>query len=814
MADEPDPAAVADAAATFREDRDDGAQALETVLAVDADHDGWTFDELPLDSGTFGELVSRDIVTKDDGEYRVSSREGVRAGLEGRDVSVDRSRSASGISSPIALDPRAAVGLVGVLGLLLVSRLWTYGSVFRGDEVVSPANDPYYYRYWTEALLAESSGITDTSVITSLPEGAAERRPLTHSTHWFFAELLGGDQWAADMVAAWLPVVGTVLLGIVVYWLAVVVSDDVRIGLASVILLALTPAHAVYTQIGFLEHRVHQYLYLGVTLLTLAWLAVDLRRRALESTPRAAVVGHLRSPWTWLATVVLGIAVTLSMFAWGGSIVMLVPLTAYVGLKVAIDARAGLSPAASTAPILCGLALGAALGAVLHFRLGWHDRFTAVVPLLVIAGIVAVACLGELWRRLEWHTGVLVGVQVLLAGAGLFAFRRVRPEEWTRMAERADDLFFREGAQETASLLAVENAVVLGPLTQFGLGFYLGIIVLGWACWVAVRRYEPGWLLLAVYAVCWLALAAIQGRFAAQLAIPISVLGGMGLVWLLSWTHVARDPVPFRERGDGDVETGSEAARGTVADGGERRPSLVVPGDAKTLVTLVWIVLLVCGMSLFFIPSMLAETTHSDAQFEATAVIDDHATEADREYPETFVFSEWGDNRLYNYFVNGESESYAYAEANFEPFVFSDDPDGWYEEFAERDVGYVVTTDLDGEFAETTSQTQLHDDLGTGGEETEPLAHYQTIYVGEDATAFAVVPGATITSTAPPGETVVVATEVEVSGETISYEREVTAGGDGSLEVTVPYAGEYAVGDGTVEVSEEAVENGETVQVQ
>ncbi|ELY45772.1 hypothetical protein [Natronorubrum tibetense] len=814
MPDEPDPAAVADAAATFREERDDGAQALETVLAVDADHDGWTFDDLPLDSGTFGELVSRDIVTKSDGEYRVSNREGVRAGLEGRAVSVDRSGSASGFSSPIALDPRAAVGLLGVLGLLLVTRLWTYGSVFRGDEVVSPANDPYYYRYWTEGLLAETSGITDASIVANLPEGVAERRPLTHSTHWFFAELLGGDQWAADMVAAWLPVVGTVLLGIVVYWLAVVVSDDVRIGLASVIILALTPAHAVYTQVGFLEHRAHQYFYLGVTLLTLAWLAVDLRQRALESTPQTAVGGHLRSPWTWLAAAVFGIAVTLSMFAWGGSILMLVPVAAYVGLKVAVDARAGLSPAATTAPIFVGLVLGAVLGAVLHFGLGWHDRFTAVVPLLVLAGVVAVACLGELWRRLEWHVGGLVGVQVLLAGVGLGAFHSLRPEEWTRISERAGDLFFRVEAAETTSIFAFENAVVLGPLSQFGLGFYLAILVLAWACWVAVRRYEPGWLLLAVYVVFWVTLAAIQGRFAAQLAIPLSVLGGMGLVWLLSWTKLARDPVPFHERGEGDVASGTGEARGTAADGGERRPSLVVPGDAKTLVTLVWIVLLVCGMSLFFVPSMLADTTHSDAQFEATAVIDDHAEAVDREYPANFVLSEWGDNRMYNYFVNGESAGYAYALANFEEFVTGGDPDGWYEEFAENDVGYVVTTDIDEEYPEASTQAQLHDDLGAGGGGGEPLAHYQAIYVGEDATAFAIVPGATITSTASPGETVIVATEVEVSGETISYEREVTAGEDGSLEVTVPYTGEYVVGDETVEVPAEAVENGEAVEVQ
>ncbi|WP_436344031.1 MFS transporter [Natronorubrum sp. FCH18a] len=814
MADKPDPAKVADTAVTFCKEYDNGDDALRTVLAVDAEHDSWTFDELPLDSGTFGELVSRDIVTKVDGEYRVSSRRGIQAGLEDEEISADRSVFDREFSSPIAFDPRAAVGLVAALGVLFAMRLWNYRSVFRGDEVVSPANDPYYYRYWTEALLAESSGVTDTSVITTLPTGAIERRPLSHSTHWFLAELLGGDQWAADTVAAWLPVVGTVLLGVVVYWLAFVATDDVRIGIASVGILALTPVHAVYTQVGFLEHRLHQYLWLGVTLLTLAWLAVDLQRRTLESTSRSAVTDHLRSPWTWLAGVAFGIALTLSMFAWGGSILMLMPVAAYVGLKVTVDVRAGHPPVLTTVPILVGLCVTGLFAAFLHFHWGWHARFTAIVSLLVVFSAVTVTGFGELWRRLEWSVGLFVGLQVIVAGVGLIAFRYVRPEDWMRLRTRADDLFFREGFAESKSLFAVDNAIIFGPLSQFGLSFYLAILVLGWACWVAYRRYEPGWLLLAVYVVFWLALAAIQGRFAAQLAVPLSVFGGMGLVWLLSWADLARDPVPFRERGVGERDGGSRGARGTAADGGERRPSFVVPGDAKTLVALVWIVLLVCGMSLFFVPSMLGQTTHSDAQFEATAVIDDHAENVDREYPETFVLSEWGDNRMYNYFVNGESELYVYAQATFEEFVTGSDPDGWYEEFAENDVGYVVTTDLSDEYPETSTQAQLHDDRGAGGDEHEPLEHYQAIYLGDDATAFAVVPGATIASTGEPGETVVVETEVTVSGETISYERDVTVSEDGSLEVTVPYAGEYAVGDRTVDVTTAAVENGETVQVE
>jgi dolichyl-diphosphooligosaccharide---protein glycosyltransferase len=816
MVEEQDPETIAEAVIAFRENYDRSDDTLETLLEIDAEHDTWTFDELPLDSGTFGELVSRGIVTKVDGEYRLSSREGVRAGIEGRAVSVENAQNSEfEFTIPITVDRRATMALAAALGVLFTTRTLIYSSVMRGDHVVSPSNDPYHYRYWMEELLAESGGF----VITDMPEEAAGTRPLTHAANWLFATLLGGDQWAADTVAAWFPVVATLALGIIVYWLAVVVSEDARVGVASVVLLAVTPLHTVYSTIGFLEHRPHQYFWIGVTMLTLAWLAVDLdRRRDGAPTAKAAISEHLRRPWTWVAVVALGIAVGLSVHAWGGGILLLIPAAAYVGLKVVVDIRAGIPPAWANLPILAGLGIGAVLATFLHFSWGWHEVFTAAIPVLVVVGAVVVVGLGELWHRLEWPAWGLVGLQAGLAGVGLVAFRYLRPEDWTRLIERADDLFFREGARETASLFSLEQAIVIGPVAQFGIWFYLALLFLGWACWTSARRYAPGWTLVSVYGGFWLVLAAIQARFAGQLTIPFAVLGGVGFVHLLAWADVARVPVPLR--GSDENEPNRRNGQPAAADGGDttgderREPSFIVPGDTVTLASLVWICLLILGVSLLFLPSIVGQTTYSDSEFGAAMAIDDHAADVDREYPETFVFSNWGDNRMYNYFVNGEADWYGYALDNFEDFQTDENPDGWYEEFEESQVGYVVMNDEDGTYPEDISQAQLHDNLGTGGEDSEPLEHYQAIYVDGGETAFAVVPGATITATGEPGETVPIETEVSVSGETIIYEREVTVEQDGTLEVTVPYPGEYSVGDRDTTVSAADVENGSTISLE
>ncbi len=75
------------------------------------------------------------------------------------------------------------------------------------------------------------------------------------------------------------------------------------------------------------------------------------------------------------------------------------------------------------------------------------------------------------------------------------------------------------------------------------------------------------------------------------------------------------------------------------------------------------------------------------------------------------------------------------------------------------------------------------------------------------------VPGATLTVSGESGTTVTVETDVSVSDETITYERRATVGDGGQATVTVPYAGEYAVGDRTATVTEDDVLDGRSVAV-
>jgi dolichyl-diphosphooligosaccharide--protein glycosyltransferase len=234
-------------------------------------------------------------------------------------------------------------------------------------------------------------------------------------------------------------------------------------------------------------------------------------------------------------------------------------------------------------------------------------------------------------------------------------------------------------------------------------------------------------------------------------------------------------------------------------------PSLGIPANRTVAAYLVGAVAVALLINLIFVPSLLAQTQYSGEQVEAMTAVDDHAEELNRSYPGNYVLSEWGDVRMYNYFVNGESQSYGYALSNYESFISDSGPDGYYGQFSGR-VGYVVLTELDAPAG--TVQAELFDDLGAGN---DSVAHYQLLYAGEEVRAFAVVPGAQIRVEREAGENVTARADIEAAGESFEYQRTATANGNGVATVRVAYPGEYDLGGETVTVNETAVYEGATV---
>ncbi|MBV0900427.1 STT3 domain-containing protein [Haloarcula salina] len=768
------------------EDRPELESAVREILPVDDEQDGWTFDDVPVDSGRFGELVSAGIVEKDDDRYRLADPEAVRAVLDG-DASaetVGRDRDGESILNGVSLDidTRTAALVAGVLAVVVLARTYVIGSIYRGGDIVLSGNDPYYYRYHVEQVAAEASHAADVGALSVLPEGLTKGEPLMVATLWWVASLFGGSEVAIGHVLAWYPVVSALVSAVLLYLLALRVTNDRRVGLASVLFLAIIPGHAFRTSLGFADHHAFDYPWLGLTALSLAVILT-------AAVDRDA----LREPLPWLGAGALGVGVAGQVLAWEAGPLLLLPIGLAVLGQTLLDIDARRSSMRTTGPVLAGVGLGAAVIGLVHLAAGWQATPVVVAPALLAGGIVAAIAAEEVLRRAGGTARQLAAVDVVAGVLAVAAFRFGLPQQWAAFSGRFGTLLRSGGVAETYGLFSSD---AFGFLFLLGLTLPLALPAMAWSLKLA-RDGHRGWLVVGSYGWLLFGLAVLQVRFVGELAVFLALFAGYTFVWVAAWVDIARP----------------------VTDGATERLAVRAP-DARTVASLVVLFLLFGSLGIVQVPIKTSQVTISDGAYGAASTIADDATERQLDYPEDYVLSRWGRNRMYNYFVNGESESYGYAEVNYGEFLSSRSPRDAYNGVIDGDVGYVVLGDLDvGD--RTTMYSRLYESYGSRRGNVSGLEHYQALYVSDSGRhkAFTVVPGATIRGTAAPNTTVTVATNRTVSGTSFEYVRQTEANATGTFAVTVANPGTYTIttaGQGerrSVDVSQAAVYEGGTVGI-
>jgi dolichyl-diphosphooligosaccharide--protein glycosyltransferase len=791
---------VREATADLLADRPDLDDDLRSLLALDADGP-WTFDDTGLDSGTFGEIVSRGIVEDAGDGYRLADRGAVRRALDGDGETGAPAETGPGVAERLGgalprLDRRSAAALAGALLVVLLARVvLMWPTVFRNGDVVLAGNDPYLYRYWGEQLLASDLGPLDLGSLGAVPGDIPGHDTLYVVVVWWTSALLGGDAAAVGTTLAWLPVLFGLVTAGLVYVLAIRLTDDRRIGLAAVLLLALTPTHAYRTALGFGDHHAFDYVWVGLTALSVVIL-VGGRLDTDRLTPD--------SPVEWLAVGGLAVGVAAQALAWRGGPLLSIPVgIALVGV-VALAVRKDRSPLPASGPILLGTGLGALLTLLPHLLFGWAPTFRAFAPALLLVGCLVAVGLGVAAHRVGLSARLLVGAEVT-AGLVAFGVALVAVPSFGDAFDEGLSYFVRTGQSgiaETYSLFSGEVGSLLGPILLFGFVFFLAVPYLLWGGWVGVRRGRADWLAAALFGGYFLVLAVVQSRFAGQLSLFTAVFGGVGFLHLAALIDVAERPA---------VLGGSASA----SDGGRSRGSRTLRGfstpDGQTLAIVVALFLLVSSLGVVQTGVKQSQIAVDDDTYQTAAWLAEHAASTGETYPENYVLSSWGRNRVYNHFVSGESRSYGFARDHYGPLMearSSAEVDAIAEDLDRHGVGYVLTQPLpvDSE----TVHSRLHDRLGSRGEDVPGLGRFRLAHVGEGGSTkvFEYVEGAWITGTAGPNETLSVETNVTVEDRTVTYRRQVTTNRYGDYGVRVPYAGEYDLGGRSVTVESSAATDG------
>ena len=756
------------------ETRPDFASTLDRLLDIDAEQDAWRPSDAGLDETVVAALVDGGYVETVGDGYRFTDRESVRTAVDeyrGDVVADDRRRI------------RVRTALVAALALVVLVRLPTVMEVFRGDWIVLPSNDPYFYRYLVDQSLMSGP-------LPSLPERALQGEPLLVAVLAVAAWPFGAGTWGSGFVVAWYPVVAAVITAALVYAAATRLTDDARVGLAAAGLLAVTPAHAYRTALGVADHHAFDYVWLALTALAV-----------IELLARSE-----RDRRTWLAAGGLAVGVAAQTLAWAAAPLLLLPLAPGLALAALVEIR---RPGPERlAPVVAGLVGGAALAHLVHLLLGWQFAAAIYALDLLALGSVGLLALVVVVRRLDGSWTWLATAEAVLGAAAVVAIWQIPILE----SELESGLEFFSSTQAAELAGVGTNYGAVGVLVILGFASVLAAPMLFFAAKWGWQRLEPGWFVVGVYTIHFGVLAAIQRRFGGELAPFAAILGGVGFVLLASWFDLVRPPVP-RRIGGSDV-----AEPAVAADGSGDDDTLAVP-DRTRVALLAGLAGVAVGSGSLYAALIDRRLVITDATYEATRWISDYVDEHDIPYPESYVLSKWGRNRVYNYFVNGEAASYSYAERTYEDFLFSNDADTWYEEFADR-VGFVVTRDLPhlGLIPASRVQSTLHNRFGSatisniGG-----VGHFRAMFATEDGArkVFRVVPGATIRGPAPEDTTRVrLVADVSIPGAEFEYVRRATVT-DGRFEVTVANPGTYRIGRAgtTVEVSERMVQAGETLTV-
>lgn len=769
-------------------------------LIVDLDQDGpWTFEDLDIDSGNFGYLVSKPLVKSVDEGYQLTDREATIAELTTNTESYSTESSirdfvatSSNLRDKLQFaSPLFLIALTLSLWILVLTRSLIYQTVFRENHVMLPGNDPWHYRYWVDQLLAADFGVFAFSDIATHLGGRNEGEPLTYTIGWWLTVLFESNPETSGVTVALLPLLSTLIVGLLVAWMAHTVTNDERITVLAVLALAINPSHGLYSGIGFFDHHTIDYVWVSVMAAALVWLGLLQHKTNSDSD-------FLRHPHTWIATMVFGISTVSAMLSWNGAPLLLLGVAFYAVFHAASVVRIPHSPTLTSIPLMSGLLLATGIGHLMHTRAGWQEPLAIYAPLIVLVGVIGVTLLSEVVDRTYAHPGIVFGIAGLTGVGVIVGLYQLAPDLYDRLYIRiTNHLFGREWIAESRLLISTDMSLLFGPVDHHGWWVFFAIPALVVVALSLREQHDPMWLVLAGFFVSFFLLALRQVRFAGELSPFASIFAAVGIIWAFSRVNLVNELRCFTPR---------QPRRFTLR---------ATDRTINQTVYLSFGLVLIFAIGFIITAGVAGTVAIDDEEYEAAVFIEGHADTHD---DEDFVLSRWGRNRMYNYIVWGGGDTYGYADRNYEPFLNSHEPDEWYQDDFQNRVGYLVIENLhiDSDVVERrTTYAQLFLFNGSATTETDGVGHYQLLHRTEtnQQAIYQLVPGAVIDGTTDPNEELLVRTEVELDSGSFTYIRRTTANETGDYAVRVGYPGEYETSDGEmVTITDTDIAAGNTIR--
>ncbi len=429
--------------------------------------------------------------------------------------------------------------LLGVLAVMLWTRLQSYGNFVRNGQVYFRGNDPWYHLRETSYLLENYPSTIPFDVFTGFPSGYSAGQFGTLWDHiiavstWIAGPIMGGTEEVMLIMA---PIAGA-LVALPTYFIAKRFADRPA-ALAGAVTLALLPGTFFsYSLVGFPDHSVAEVLFQSIAVLAfLVAFGVAEREKPVWELVVDRDWAALKRPVAYAAAA--GVALGLYIWTWQPGILMVGFTGVFLAVKITSDVYHDQSPE----PIAFVGAIAMTVTALMQviplneFSFGTtaYSLLQIVLPLGVALGAVFLAWLARLWesRSIEPTTYPPAVGGLILASVGVIW--AVLPSLYSTLI---NNLLNFIGFSASASFRTIgegqpplQNAAFSDfVISQYGLAFFLA---LGAIVYILARPlYDSDEFTDSVYIVSALALVG------SVYAVP-QLYGAIGGLVGVSWQVV------------------------------------------------------------------------------------------------------------------------------------------------------------------------------------------------------------------------------------------------------------------------------------
>lgn len=442
------------------------------------------------------------------------------------------------------------VKILLIMCFAFIIRLFPISSLFSNGRVVFVGYDSYYHIRLISYIANNFPSYLASDSYINYPYGFdISWPPLFDQTGALLALILGFGNPSVttiELAAALFPVILGTLSLIPVYYIASKMFDE-RVGLYSIIILALLPAHTIISMFAAVDHN-SAIILLSTT--AFALFIFSIKESFVDAQNKSYDISNFLHSKAFLYAAGAGLVLTLSILTWPGSPIFIGLFAIYVPIQIALDIKNNqeskylifssffmyLFSLVSTLPVVLIM-----LRKGYEFNAAFVSWFHVVFILLMLVFISVCWVIAYKFRnKINWwqYFSIILSMSVL----AVLSLQLLLPSLASNIYGGIKYLFGYDDILSTISealplFTDQYGNFTLQPLWGgFGFFFIVALISL-----IIVFKKEklynrPDFCFFVVWSFLFLILAMLQRRFLDFLTINISILSGYFLVHLQSLT--------------------------------------------------------------------------------------------------------------------------------------------------------------------------------------------------------------------------------------------------------------------------------------